>query len=143
MREPWNWKCVAVMKPLLGRVTRIPPRGQFPTSSASARALPPPTNQPSAGPRPLPPYRCRLHQTAGCFGEAHSTLQGGLVGLNSFHEKAGECQVYSFIFSLFLFFGSSSLILLFSQLFPLSQAASVATLPSALFGERLSLGASW
>src|SRR6266853_978442 len=61
----------------------------------------------------------------------------------SFHEKAGECQVYSFISSLFLFFGSSSLILLFSQLFPLSQAASVATLPSALFVERLSLGARW
>ncbi len=33
--------------------------------------------------------------------------------VNSFHEKAGECQVYSFIFCLFLFFGSSSLILLF------------------------------
>ena len=29
------------------------------------------------------------------------------------------------------------------QLFPWSQAASVATLPSALFFERLSLGASW
>jgi hypothetical protein len=28
-------------------------------------------------------------------------------------------------------------------LFPLSQAASVATLPSALFVERLSLGARW
>jgi hypothetical protein len=28
-------------------------------------------------------------------------------------------------------------------LFPLSQAASVATLPSALFVERWSLGASW
>jgi hypothetical protein len=46
------------------------------------------------------------------------------------------------LFSLFVFwffiFSSS-----FSQLFPFSQAASVATLPSALFGERLSLGASW
>ena len=31
----------------------------------------------------------------------------------------------------------------FFKLFPLSQAASVATLPSALFVERLSLGASW
>jgi hypothetical protein len=30
-----------------------------------------------------------------------------------------------------------------SSIFPLSQAASVATLPSALFVERLSLGASW
>jgi hypothetical protein len=29
------------------------------------------------------------------------------------------------------------------SLFPFSQAASVATLPSALFVERLSLGASW
>jgi hypothetical protein len=30
-----------------------------------------------------------------------------------------------------------------SLFFPFSQAASVATLPSALFVERLSLGASW
>ena len=65
-----------------------------------------------------------------------------IAAANSFHEKAGECQAFSFIFSLFLFwffiFNSS-----FSQLFPFSQAASVATLPSALFVERLSLGASW
>jgi len=38
----------------------------------------------------------------------------------------------------FLFFISS-----FSKLFPLRQAASVAILLSALFGERFSLGASW
>ena len=31
----------------------------------------------------------------------------------------------------------------FSIFFPFSQAASVATLPSALLGERFSLGASW
>jgi len=55
---------------------------------------------------------------------------------NSFHEKAGECQVFPFVFS-------SSLLFLFSNYSPLSQAASVATLPSALFVERLSLGASW
>jgi hypothetical protein len=55
---------------------------------------------------------------------------------NSFHEKAGECQAFSFIFSFLL-------LVSFSKLFPLSQAASVATLPSALFVERLSLGASW
>jgi hypothetical protein len=40
-------------------------------------------------------------------------------------------------FSFFFFISS------FSKLFPLSQAASVATLPSALFVERLSLGARW
>jgi hypothetical protein len=57
-----------------------------------------------------------------------------------FHEKAGECQVFSFILSLFSFFFFVSS---FSKLFPFSQAASVATLPSALFVERLSLGASW
>ena len=45
---------------------------------------------------------------------------------------------FSFSFLLLHFFISS-----FSRLFPLSQAASVATLPSALFVERLSLGASW
>jgi hypothetical protein len=43
----------------------------------------------------------------------------------------------SFIFSFFFFIVS------FFKLFPLSQAASVATLPSALLVERLSLGASW
>jgi hypothetical protein len=43
-----------------------------------------------------------------------------------------------FHFFSFFFFISS-----FSKLFPLSQAAPVATLPSALFVERLSLGASW
>jgi len=43
-------------------------------------------------------------------------------------------------FHLFFFF---LLYFFFFQLFPLSQAASVATLPSALFVERLSLGASW
>ena len=42
------------------------------------------------------------------------------------------------LFVWFFIFNSS-----FSQLFPFSQAASVATLPSALFVERLSLGASW
>jgi hypothetical protein len=42
-------------------------------------------------------------------------------------------HLFSFIFSL------SS----FSTLFPLRPAASVATLPSALFVERLPLGASW
>jgi hypothetical protein len=59
------------------------------------------------------------------------------IGANSFHEKAGECQAFSFIFSFFFFISS------FSKLFKLSRAASVATLPSALFVERLSLGASW
>jgi hypothetical protein len=43
----------------------------------------------------------------------------------------------SFIFSFFFFISS------FSKLFPSSQAASVATLPSALFVERWSPGASW
>lgn len=47
------------------------------------------------------------------------------------HEKAGRCQE---------FFCSSKSSSLF---FPFGQAASVATLPSALFVERLSLGASW
>jgi hypothetical protein len=47
------------------------------------------------------------------------------------HEKAGPCQEF---FALSM---SSSLF------FPFSQAASVATLPSALFVERLSLGARW
>jgi hypothetical protein len=58
----------------------------------------------------------------------------------SFHEKAGECQAGFLHF--FCFFVCSSLFAS-SKLFPLSQAASVATLPSALFVEQLSLGASW
>ena len=52
------------------------------------------------------------------------------LGVRAFHEKAGECQV-GFSFSSLL------------EVLHLSQAASVATLPSALFVERLSLGASW
>jgi len=51
--------------------------------------------------------------------------------VNSFHEKADPCQEF-FAFSM-----SSSLF------FPFSQAASVATLPSALVVERFSLGSSW
>jgi hypothetical protein len=50
---------------------------------------------------------------------------------NSFHEKAGQRQD---IFSLLPPCWS---------LFPFSQAASVAFLPSALFMRDLSLGASW
>ena len=49
----------------------------------------------------------------------------------SFHEKADPCQ--EFFCSLHDFF----------SLFPFGQAASVATLPSALVVERFSLGASW
>jgi hypothetical protein len=43
---------------------------------------------------------------------------------------------FHFFFVLLSFF-------FFSGLFPLSKATSVATLPSALFFERLSLGARW
>jgi len=53
------------------------------------------------------------------------------------HEKAGECQVFPFFFPSFFFISS------FSKLFPLSQTASVATLPSAPLVEQLSLGARW
>jgi hypothetical protein len=52
--------------------------------------------------------------------------QSIIACLNSFDEKAGQCQVYSFISSFFFFVSS------FSKLFPLSQAASAATLPSAV-----------
>jgi hypothetical protein len=46
------------------------------------------------------------------------------TALKSFHEKAGERQVFLFVFSSSCCF--------FFKLFPMSQAASVATLPSAL-----------
>jgi len=48
-----------------------------------------------------------------------------------FHEKANPCQEFFLFFPWFLPF------------FPFSEAASVATLPSALVVERFSLGASW
>jgi hypothetical protein len=48
----------------------------------------------------------------------------------AFHEKAGRSQVICFSFSL-------------DKVFLLRRVATVATLPSALFYERLSLGASW
>src|SRR5215813_11526245 len=51
--------------------------------------------------------------------------------LGAFHEKADPCQeLFSIALRDFSFF-------------PFSQAASVATLPSALLVERFSLGASW
>jgi hypothetical protein len=50
---------------------------------------------------------------------------------NAFHEKAGRSQV-----DLFLFFIRKPFLL--SRVF-----ATVAILPSALFNERCSLGASW
>ena len=56
---------------------------------------------------------------------------GGQQDASAFHEKTGPCQEF---FALSM---SSSLF------FPFSQAASVATLPSALLDERFSLGASW
>jgi hypothetical protein len=51
---------------------------------------------------------------------------GIVVGVNAFHEKAGQCQE-QFSFSPYL---------------P-ERTASAAILPSALFDERFSLGASW
>jgi hypothetical protein len=48
------------------------------------------------------------------------------------------CFSFFFPFLVRMFFFLSS-----CELLPLSQAAPVATLPSALFVERLSLGASW
>jgi len=47
-------------------------------------------------------------------------------------------SLFFFLFCVHVFFFSSNL-----YVPALSQAASVATLPSALFVERLSLGASW
>jgi hypothetical protein len=50
--------------------------------------------------------------------------------VNSFHEKADPCQEFLALFMIV-------------STFFVSQAASVATLPSALLCERFSLGASW
>jgi hypothetical protein len=47
-----------------------------------------------------------------------------------FHEKAGRIQVGSFAFS-------------WDKAFSPAESPTVATLPSALFNERFSLGASW
>jgi hypothetical protein len=52
-------------------------------------------------------------------------------------------SVKAFLSSFLFFSFSASFISSFPKLFPFSQAASVATLPSALFVERLSLGARW
>jgi hypothetical protein len=55
--------------------------------------------------------------------------------LKSHDSRACPCQVFFLPLLRFFFFPVGS--------FRLNQAASVATLPSALFVERLSLGASW
>jgi hypothetical protein len=53
-------------------------------------------------------------------------------------------QVCFFLFFLFFFlYACFCCSLPLCEFLPLSQAAPVATLPSALFVERLSLGASW
>jgi len=64
---------------------------------------------------------------------AHSWWMFG-TNRKSFHEKADPCQEFFCSFPQFL---------PFTNFFPFSQAASVATLPSALLYERFSLGASW
>jgi hypothetical protein len=56
--------------------------------------------------------------------------------VKSFYELTGQCVKSVFFFPFFLSF------FLWGSL-PMSRAASVAILPSALFCERLSLGASW
>src|ERR671922_532932 len=89
--------------------------------------------------RPASPLECALttkHRVLQGFGRNHprvSALECALAKAapgNSFHEKADPCQEF-FALSRFLPFS------------PSCQAASVATLPSALFWERGSLGASW
>ena len=57
--------------------------------------------------------------------------QNPSMSVMAFHEKTGRSQVGSFVFSL-------DTIFLFGRV-----ASTVATLPSALFDERFSLGASW
>ena len=76
------------------------------------------------GPRKLP--------TPGQIRSAKSKIPEKRLTILScvFHEKAGECQAFLSFFFFFFFISC------FSQLFPRSQAASVATLPSALFVER-------
>jgi hypothetical protein len=59
-----------------------------------------------------------------------STLNDPVVSVNAFHEKAGRSQGDSFWYLLV-------------TLFLPRRVATVATLPSALFNERFSLGASW
>ena len=60
-----------------------------------------------------------------------AAIEVAVIAVSAFHEKADPCQEFFLLSHDFFLF------------FPFSQAASVATLPSALFGERLSLGASW
>jgi hypothetical protein len=69
-------------------------------------------------------------------------LEEALKILNASERSSPSMRRPVSVKSLFHFF-SLLFISFFSKLFPLSQAASVATLPSALFVERFSLGASW
>jgi hypothetical protein len=61
------------------------------------------------------------------------------VILKSFHEKADPCQELVLFFPIRVF----ALSMIFSVSLPFSEAASVATLPSALSVSGCSLGASW
>ena len=73
---------------------------------------------------PLGPSASNVSRSrASLLPVSHTTV------VNSFHEKAGRSQdgfVFTYVDSL-----------------PLSRAASVAILPSAVFFERLSLAARW
>src|SRR6266850_3200069 len=84
-----------------------------------------------------------LEGWASAMAPGHSTAIRLPRRHYSFHEKAGMSQVCFSVFSLFLLEGCFCSSLPPCEFLPLSQAAPVATLPSALFVERLSLGASW
>ena len=68
---------------------------------------------------------------SGCRSVLKKCLTGATVLEMAFHEKAGRSQAESLS------------ILIHKQGFFSAELSPVATLPSALFGERLSLGASW
>ena len=77
---------------------------------------------------PQPFGRCVRHERWGCGGPGR--MGPPIVSVIAFHEKTGRSQEDWFWYLLV-------------TLFLPRRVATVATLPSALFNERFSLGASW
>jgi hypothetical protein len=73
----------------------------------------------------------------------HGEVSDEFAACESSPSMRRPVSVKTFLSSFLFFSLSASFISSSSKLFPFSQAASVATLPSALFGERFSLGARW
>src|SRR5207245_7635674 len=117
--EPSRWNSAAATKPLSRKMTRIPLRGRFPTSSAFARAHPPLTSSPwharsricrghaSARVRNIPPFQLFLYtRTSAKPRRRCRILRRGEQMRKRAHPQNGKlCEFLALLLALFFFFG--------------------------------------